>query len=335
MNDKLELGEKITKARKEKMLTQQELAIKLHVTDKAVSNWETGRNTPDIELLKKIEQELNIKLIDKVVDKKQNRNKKIFIILTIIHIVITLFLFIYFVNNYNKINIYQISLENNIFTIKDSYIAISNDDLIIDLGKIENTLLPYQPSYEIKLYYQENNQKKIIATKNNYENLTLNYSKSQPNYKLIKENLDYLYIQILYIDYEDNLQTEQIKLNLSSKISNNKLFYSNKENVFIQDQNIINLLKNNNYTEIGNNTWEKKINNDYYSYDIKKDIFYYEGIYEDVKIYAKIDSNNIKTFAIIKNNDIITYSTKSTSNLNKYEDIVSEKLKEKKLINTT
>ena len=59
------------------------------------------------------------------------------------------------------------------------------------------------------------------------------------------------------------------------------------------------------------------------------------GIYEDVKIYAKIDSNNIKTFAIIKNNDIITYSTKSTSNLNKYEDIVSEKLKEKKLINTT
>lgn len=334
MNNKLELGKKITKARKDKKMTQQELAVKLHVTDKAVSNWETGRNTPDIELLKKIEQELDIELIDKVVDKKQNRKKVICIILTITHLVITSFLLIYFINNYNKINIYELTLKNNIFTIKDSYIIVSNNDLIIDLGKIENTTLPYQPSYEINLYYQESNQQNPITIKSNYETLTLNYQKNHRNYKLIKENLDNLYIQISYTDYEDKLQTEQIKLNLSSKISNNSLFYSNKGDVFIPNQNTVNLLKNNNYTEVDNNIWEKKINNDYYSYDIKKDIFYYEGTYQDVSIYAKIDSKDTKTFAVIKNNNVIAYSIRSTSNLDKYEDIISGKLKEKnKLIN--
>ena len=37
--------------RKELNLTQEELAEKLFVTEKAVSRWETGRGTPDISLL--------------------------------------------------------------------------------------------------------------------------------------------------------------------------------------------------------------------------------------------------------------------------------------------
>ena len=36
------LGEKIASARKEKGMTQQELADKLQLTDKAVSKWERG-----------------------------------------------------------------------------------------------------------------------------------------------------------------------------------------------------------------------------------------------------------------------------------------------------
>lgn len=37
--------------RKELGLTQEELAQKLFVTEKAISRWETGRGTPDISLL--------------------------------------------------------------------------------------------------------------------------------------------------------------------------------------------------------------------------------------------------------------------------------------------
>lgn len=43
-------GKKIAELRKNKDMTQKELAEKLHVTDKAVSKWERGVNFPDLEL---------------------------------------------------------------------------------------------------------------------------------------------------------------------------------------------------------------------------------------------------------------------------------------------
>lgn len=46
--------------RKELGITQDELAEKLYVTEKAISRWETGRGTPDISLLLPLSKELNI-----------------------------------------------------------------------------------------------------------------------------------------------------------------------------------------------------------------------------------------------------------------------------------
>ena len=40
--DQIKIGEYIKKNRKEKKLTQQQLADILHTTNKAVSKWETG-----------------------------------------------------------------------------------------------------------------------------------------------------------------------------------------------------------------------------------------------------------------------------------------------------
>ena len=45
-----EFGKFLSQLRKEKGLTQLQLAEKLNVTDKAVSRWETGKNYPDIEI---------------------------------------------------------------------------------------------------------------------------------------------------------------------------------------------------------------------------------------------------------------------------------------------
>lgn len=47
-------GKKIAELRKEKNLTQKELADKLHVTDKAVSKWERGMNFPDLGLMEEL-----------------------------------------------------------------------------------------------------------------------------------------------------------------------------------------------------------------------------------------------------------------------------------------
>ncbi|MBO5065093.1 MAG: helix-turn-helix transcriptional regulator [Clostridia bacterium] len=48
------VGKFISQLRKEKELTQKELAEKLGVTDKAVSKWETGKCYPDVETIEKI-----------------------------------------------------------------------------------------------------------------------------------------------------------------------------------------------------------------------------------------------------------------------------------------
>ena len=102
------IGKFIQECRKEKKLTQNELAEKLNITNKAVSKWETGRGMPDssilLELSKildvtvnellsgeklqvneyKVKAEENIIAIVKEKDKNKKSNKKIIIIFSCI-----------------------------------------------------------------------------------------------------------------------------------------------------------------------------------------------------------------------------------------------------------
>lgn len=45
------VGKNIVKSRKEQGMSQEQLAQKLHVTRQAVSNWETGRSQPGLDML--------------------------------------------------------------------------------------------------------------------------------------------------------------------------------------------------------------------------------------------------------------------------------------------
>ena len=54
------IGKFIAECRKDKKMTQQELAEKLGVTDKSIGNWENGRNMPDLSLFKPLCDELDI-----------------------------------------------------------------------------------------------------------------------------------------------------------------------------------------------------------------------------------------------------------------------------------
>ena len=62
--DNQKLGIFITELRKEKGLTQAQLAQKLNVTDKAVSKWERGVGFPDIKLLEPLADVLDISLLN-------------------------------------------------------------------------------------------------------------------------------------------------------------------------------------------------------------------------------------------------------------------------------
>ena len=58
------IGEFIAVKRKEKSLTQAELAKKLGVTDKAVSKWERGLGCPDISILEILAKELDVSVLE-------------------------------------------------------------------------------------------------------------------------------------------------------------------------------------------------------------------------------------------------------------------------------
>jgi transcriptional regulator with XRE-family HTH domain len=51
MMNNQKFGEIIAKARKDKGMTQKDLAERLRITDKAISKWERGKGYPEITLL--------------------------------------------------------------------------------------------------------------------------------------------------------------------------------------------------------------------------------------------------------------------------------------------
>ncbi len=68
------IGKFITECRKEKNLTQNELANKLGITDKAISKWENGRCMPDISLLEKLCSILNVSINELLCGERNPKN---------------------------------------------------------------------------------------------------------------------------------------------------------------------------------------------------------------------------------------------------------------------
>lgn len=77
--DQIKIGKFIQERRKEKKLTQSELAEKLDVTDRAVSKWENGNCIPDASNIQELCKILNITINDlfsgSVVDMRDNEKK--------------------------------------------------------------------------------------------------------------------------------------------------------------------------------------------------------------------------------------------------------------------
>ena len=73
------IGKFIADSRKEKNLTQEQLAEKLYITDRAVSKWERGLSLPDadkmLELCSILDINVNELLIGEKIDMKDNEKK--------------------------------------------------------------------------------------------------------------------------------------------------------------------------------------------------------------------------------------------------------------------
>ena len=69
------IGKFILECRKAKKLTQEQLAEKIGVTDKSISNWENGRNMPDLSLFKPLCEILDITINDLISGEKVTKDK--------------------------------------------------------------------------------------------------------------------------------------------------------------------------------------------------------------------------------------------------------------------
>lgn len=73
----MNIGEKISKARKDKGLTQADLGNKIHVTFQAVSKWERGESVPDFETICELSEVLGVPITyfgGKSADEKEEQN---------------------------------------------------------------------------------------------------------------------------------------------------------------------------------------------------------------------------------------------------------------------
>lgn len=126
------VGKLIKDLRMKKGLTQEELASKINVTNKAISRWECGKGLPDTSLLEPLSKELDISISellnghctsnDDVVIKNNTGSKKNFIFLVLFSILILMVTIYYLCNYFYRFdNSYFIILKNNF-----SYLPFSN-----------------------------------------------------------------------------------------------------------------------------------------------------------------------------------------------------------------
>ena len=249
MNNKT--GQLIEKYKKEKNLTQVELADKLGVSKSAISKWENGNNLPDITLLEPLSEILGI---DKLLlftseyeakeesneKTKQVKKKDIFKIITIS----ILFIFSLAFTNYISYKLYKHKLsilesqETSVYRFYSTdeeyyvngYIIFQNGEstIVFDQLKYQDIHQSREESKEkiksLEMYMFVKN-KEVITSYREVENNDINkclfqlitkYNKDE-NIKIGRNELKDIFLRIS-INKDKSVITKDIKLEISPEI---------------------------------------------------------------------------------------------------------------------
>lgn len=248
--DPEKIGKFICSLRKEKNLSQYQLADMIPISRQGVSKWERGVTTPDTptliilselfdvsidELLRgerrethtiKDLEETTLSILEQS-NKKTKKIKRITLISTIIiTILLLLFLSYYFINSYNSTQVYTIYGQSKNFTTYDGLMIITKEKMYIKLGKLKNkNNLEIE---NIKLYYTKANKKVKIVEDIEADNIVIRDSIGY--YEKIKETNTKNIVKNIYLEikYKDN-QKETIKLKFVRDFSNSSLFFKSQK----------------------------------------------------------------------------------------------------------
>lgn len=221
------VGELIKKLRKDNHLTQAEFAEKYGITYQAVSNWEHGKNLPDIALLKQIADDFNVS-IDELLgsEKKPLKKDNNYLIIGVIFAVVLIILFIIYLNKHNDFEFKTLSANCSNFKISGS-ISYNKDKTSIYINNINYCDTSNEKEYvkiECSLYEKYNNIEKQISTSNYQSDITIKLEEYLKNVEFTIDNYDRickmytsdnLYLRINATDINNKTETYQIPLLLN------------------------------------------------------------------------------------------------------------------------
>ena len=255
--DPIKVGNYLASLRREKNLTQEELAERINVSSKTVSKWEVGTNIPDTNCLYKLSKEYNVPTQDilngGIIQNESENNdsiknginfynklfKRKFIKILVLVIIglVTTFSILYTISNYNKVHVYDITTSDDNFRVK-GYLVFNSKEAIFMIDNIRfqdgfvGTNAEYISNYSIfikgkseTIYYKD--EKEI----NDFELLTnilnnVRVSFIIENNNLINSNLLNDFYLNINISTQNNQSYEyKIKLNMKEHFSNNKIVY--------------------------------------------------------------------------------------------------------------
>lgn len=261
--DLQKVGKFIAELRKDKKLTQEKLGELIGVTSSTISKWERGINAPDISVLNKLSEILEITVSEilngdkncnntKLVEDNMLQNIEYYSTATkrkylklfsyIIIGIIMLFAVLFTISNYNQFKVYSVSSKNPNYTI-DGYIIFNQERNLIIIKNIDihDKFIGTNQEEKINtikasILSENKNLFSIIEEKSNSEE-TINSYLLNKTYFIeedlsLKENklssdikLDKFKLIIEYVNIKGKKYILKIPLDIKKEYSNNKIIY--------------------------------------------------------------------------------------------------------------
>lgn len=239
------IGSFITDLRKEKNITQEQLASIIHVSRETISKWELGKRCPDVESLYKLSETFEVSVEELISGERKiketdlaialytdcnRKNKIIKIILTLLIILILIFLIYYFFNTYNSFKVYNISYSTNDLTVSDGLLVSTKDNIYFNLGHINTN----KDITDLELFYKDKDNKEHLIVKTDDLNINFkDFSKHQEyiDFNNLNQIVNNMYLKVTYPD-----EIESIKLQTKKSYANTNIF-NKKKSMIINDKN--------------------------------------------------------------------------------------------------
>lgn len=237
--------------RRDRNLTQKDLADLIGVSDRTISKWENGTTVPDLCQIRNICKKLEISPSLLIKSEKKFKDNMSFIkmklgkalnylihnIFLIGFIIAFILLLIYFINNFNSVKIYDLKYDGDNIYLNHGYFFQTKTVNILTLENIALKKIEYEPTeIKLELYTLVNGDKKILYKADNLKNIYIEENKSNTDL-LSKDTIENikrnLYLTIETRDEQNKIYKYECQLAFKEKFNNNKLSYK----TYVKDSN--------------------------------------------------------------------------------------------------